>query len=60
MWHLTHDTWHMTQDMWHMVGGEHSLIIFAPQLLQFGMDSVLKNEKDHSMNELINESQWCL
>ena len=41
-WHLTPDTWHVTLDMWHMVGGEHSLKISAPQLLRFGIDSVLK------------------
>ena len=40
-WHVTPDTWHITHDMWHMVGGEHSLKISAPQLLQFGIDSVL-------------------
>ena len=40
-WHLTPDTWIVTRDMWHMVGGDHSLKISAPQLLQFGFDSVL-------------------
>ena len=38
----TLDTWHVTYDTWHMVGGEHSLKISAPQLLRFGIDSVLK------------------
>ena len=40
-----------------MVGGEHSLNISAPQLLWFGIDSVLKilNERiTQSMNELMN------
>ena len=34
----------MTCDMWHMGegGGEHSLKIPVPQLLRFGIDSVLK------------------
>ena len=41
-WHLTRDKWHMTCDMWHIVGGEHSLQMSAPQLLRFGIDSVLK------------------
>ena len=48
----------MTCDMWHMVGGEHSLKISAPQLLRFGMDSVLKilNERiTQLVNELMNE-----
>ena len=44
---------HVTRDMWHMVGGEHCLKISAPQLLQFGIDSVLKilNER---MAQLLN------
>ena len=42
-----------------MVGGEHSLKISAPQLLRFGIDSVLKilNERmtfNESINEIIN------
>ena len=37
--------------MRHMVGGEHSLKISAPQLLWFGIDSVLK-----IMNERITQS----
>ena len=41
-WHLTLDTWYMTHDMWHIAGGEHFLQISAPQLLRFGIDSVLK------------------
>ena len=63
-WHLTPDTWHLTPDtgrltpnMWQMVGGEHSLHISAPQLLRFGIDSVLKilNERISLwMNKLIN------
>ena len=32
----------VTQDMWHMVGGKLSLKISSPQLLRFGVDSVLK------------------
>ena len=32
---------HATRDMQHMVGGEHSVIISAPQLLRLGIDSVL-------------------
>ena len=28
--------------MWHMVGGEHSVKIWASQLLRFGIESVLK------------------
>ena len=39
------------------MGGEHSLKILAPQLLQFGINSVLKilNERmTYSMNEGIN------
>ena len=50
--------WHVTCDMWHMLRGEHSLKMSAPQLLQFGIDSVLKilNKKDHLLNQWINES----
>ena len=40
--------------MWHMVGGEHSLKILAPQLLQFGIDSVLKILNESILNEWIN------
>ena len=42
MGHLTLNTLHVACDMWHMVGGEHSLKMSAPQLLRFGIDSVLK------------------
>ena len=45
-----------------MVGGEHSLKISAPQLLKFGIDSVLKilNERiTHSMNQLIRNGGDC-
>ena len=42
MLHVIRDTWHMTCDMGHKVRGEHSLKISAPQLLWFGIDSVLK------------------
>ena len=38
MWLVTCDT----RDMWHMVESEYSLKIAAPQLLRFGIDSVLK------------------
>ena len=48
---MTPDTWNVRRDMWHMVEGEHSLQITAPQLLWFGIDSVLKN-----LNE--NITQW--
>ena len=34
--------WRVTHDMRHMMGGEHSLKILAPQLLRFGIDSVMK------------------
>ena len=38
-----------------MVGGEHSLQISAPQLLRFGIDSVLKIlNKDHSIIQSMN------
>ena len=53
MWHMTCDTWHVTHDMWHMVGGEHSHKMSAPELLQFGIDSVLKI-LNKSMNDLSN------
>ena len=45
--------------MWHMVGDEHSLKVLAPQLLRFGIDSVLKilNERmTQIMTYWINES----
>ena len=46
MWHMTCDTWHVTCDTWHVThdrwGGEPSLKIPAPQLLQFGSEGVLK------------------
>ena len=48
----------MTPDMWHMVGGERSLKISAPQLLWFGIDSVLKilNKRiTDSINECMDE-----
>ena len=41
-WHVTYDMWHVTCGMWHMMGGEYYLKVSAPQLLQFGSDSVLK------------------
>ena len=47
--------WHVTSYMWHMVGGEHSLKISAPQLLRFGLDSVLKIVNKR-ITDLINES----
>ena len=37
-----------------MVGGEHSLKISAPQLLRFGIDSVLKT-LNKRITDLINE-----
>ena len=48
MWHLPPDTWHVTNG-----GGgcEHSLKVPAPQLLWFGMDSVLKIWTKGSLNE---------
>ena len=49
--------WHVTHDMWHMVGGKHSLKILAPQLLRFGIDSVLKvlNKRiTQRINKLMN------
>ena len=55
-WHMTHDMWHVKHDMWHMVGGEHSFKISFPQLLCFGIDSILKflNKRiTYSMNEWI-------
>ena len=42
MWHVTPEMWHLARDMWHMVGVEYSLNIPAPQLLWFGIDSVVK------------------
>ena len=39
--HMTCDTWHTTRDMWHMVEGEKTVKTSAPQLLWFGIDSVL-------------------
>ena len=41
--------------MWYMVGGEHSLKISAPQLLRFGIDSVLKILNTNLINELITK-----
>ena len=44
-------------------GGELSLRISAPQLLRFGINSVLNilnKRMTYSMNESINESQKCL
>ena len=54
--HITPDMLHVTRGMRHMVGGEHSLKISAPNLLRFGMDSVLEilNKRiTYQMNELI-------
>ena len=42
MWHMTHGMWHMTRDMWPLEGGEHSLQISGPLLIQFGNEGVLK------------------
>ena len=50
MWLVTPDIWHVTQG-----GGEHSLKISDPQLLRFGIDSVLKIP-NKSNTDLINES----
>ena len=50
MWHLTQDTWHLTTDMWHIVGGERSLKILAPKLLQFGIDSFLKIQNERTVH----------
>ena len=49
---MTFDTWHVTHGE-----GELYLKILAPQLLRFGIDSVLKilNTKDEVMNEWKNE-----
>jgi hypothetical protein len=52
------------KNTWHMVGGEHSLTISAPQLLRFGIDSVLEyfEQKDDLMNlwatKLFIEQPW--
>ena len=59
MLHLTPDISHLkctyvTCDMWHMVGGESSLKISAPQLLRFGIDSVLMM-LNKRMTQLISE-----
>ena len=55
----THNTvptfFHVTHDMCHKVGGEHSLKISAPQLLRFGIDSVLKI----MTHKLINDKGVC-
>ena len=56
MWHLTPDIRHLTPDIWHVtqgtwLGGEHFLKISAPQLLWFGINSVIK-----ILNERI--TQW--
>ena len=53
-WSVTHDTWHVTFDMWHMVGDEHLLKILIPQLLRFGIDSVLKILNDR-FDEVSNQ-----
>ena len=48
--------------MLHMVGGEHYLIMSAPKLLRFGIDSVLKivNENmTQSINQSINDKGVC-
>ena len=57
VWYVLHDTWHVSNDMWHIVGGEHSLKISACHLLRFGIDRIDFEQKDHSINESINESQ---
>ena len=44
----------MTHDMGHMLGDENSLKISAPNLLRFGMESVLKILHE-GMNELITK-----
>ena len=55
--------WHLTRDMWHMVGGDISLKILAPQLLRFGIDSILNiflQIMTYSINEWINELRRCI
>ena len=47
--------WHMKYETWHMVRGEHSLKFFAPQLLRFVKDSVLKILEGWLNNESMNE-----
>ena len=49
--------WHVNRDMGHMVGGEQSLKIPPPQLLRFGMDSVLKilNDRTQLIIELLTK-----
>ena len=54
-WHMTPDRWHLTRDMRHMVGGEHSFKMSAPQLLRFGIYSVLKI-LNKMMTQWINQS----
>ena len=41
--------------MWHMVGSEYSLKISGPQLLRFGIDSVLKIPNER-ITQWINEA----
>ena len=43
--------------MWHMVEGELSLKILAPQLLWFGIDSVLK-VRNKRITHLINMNEF--
>ena len=56
MWYLAREMWYVTRDMWHLVVAEVFLNVLAPQLLWFGIDSVLKilNKKmTQSMNHFI-------
>ena len=51
----------MTYDTWHIVWDEHYLKILAPQLFQFGIDSVWKifDLKDYSVSVSINDGGDC-
>ena len=54
--------WHLTPDTCHMVGGEHSLKISAPLLLQFGFNDVLtvwRKMVTDWLNESISDKGDC-
>ena len=64
LWHVTRDMWQVTCAMWHMigdmgyvVGGEYSLKMSAPLLLQFVIYDISKMWRKRitlSVNQLIN------
>ena len=64
IWHVTRDTWHLTCDMWHVTHGEGwtfspNFSSLVPMVWYIQCLEVSK-QKDHLLNEWMNESKRCL